>query len=460
MKYTAERLIAIAKNEIGYLEKQSNSQLDDKTANAGDKNWTKYARDLYEAGYYKKISKNGYAWCDMFVDWCFYILCNRDADKANEIICQTRTGSRAYGAGCTESRDYYKRDDRLFDSPKPGDQIFFSKDGKNAYHTGIVYKVDNEYVYTIEGNTSSEKGVVENGGAVRDKKYKLTYNRLFGFGRPKYDYSDLSNVDYDITVSDSNVSVSEPQSTTIPNPDIELLPKAFDLALNEISATKVVMQITKNYKTAFEWSYLLTNLINNSSQSKAIDRNSLNKLQIAGLVPNTPYLLKITAEDDYTSISQQIFFSTVQDFPQAVSNVTLVYSTTDSDSLLLGFLPPTNWGEYSKNRLKGYRLSLIINGSIVAHNDDLISYGGGAKVSTAFTLANLKKNVLINNNDTIQIGVQPWVVEETGKKLFSGSYPTASLPLLIKPCFNTIDAVHIKTPKGFKRAMLHNLTKK
>lgn len=37
-------LIGLA--EVGYLEKASNEQLDDKTANAGKKNFTKYARDM------------------------------------------------------------------------------------------------------------------------------------------------------------------------------------------------------------------------------------------------------------------------------------------------------------------------------------------------------------------------------------------------------------------------------
>ena len=40
-----DKLIQIAKNETGYLEKASNSQLDSKTANAGENNYTKYWRD-------------------------------------------------------------------------------------------------------------------------------------------------------------------------------------------------------------------------------------------------------------------------------------------------------------------------------------------------------------------------------------------------------------------------------
>lgn len=40
-------VINVAKGEIGYLEKASNSNLDSKTANAGQNNYTKYWRDVY-----------------------------------------------------------------------------------------------------------------------------------------------------------------------------------------------------------------------------------------------------------------------------------------------------------------------------------------------------------------------------------------------------------------------------
>lgn len=56
MKYTAKKLLEIAAAEIGYIEKQSNSQLDNKTANAGSADYTKYARDLHKAGYYQSTN--------------------------------------------------------------------------------------------------------------------------------------------------------------------------------------------------------------------------------------------------------------------------------------------------------------------------------------------------------------------------------------------------------------------
>ena len=68
---SADKVIKIALAEVGYREKASNAFLDDPQANAGSGNWTKYARDLAAAGYYNG-SKNGYAWCECFVDWCFF----------------------------------------------------------------------------------------------------------------------------------------------------------------------------------------------------------------------------------------------------------------------------------------------------------------------------------------------------------------------------------------------------
>ena len=58
-------VIGIAEEEIGYLEKRSNSQLDSKTANAGSGNYTKYWRDIAP-------SYQAQPWCAGFVSWCFY----------------------------------------------------------------------------------------------------------------------------------------------------------------------------------------------------------------------------------------------------------------------------------------------------------------------------------------------------------------------------------------------------
>ena len=48
--YDVNKVINIASNEVGYLEKKSNYRLDSKTANAGYNNYTKYTRDVDNAG--------------------------------------------------------------------------------------------------------------------------------------------------------------------------------------------------------------------------------------------------------------------------------------------------------------------------------------------------------------------------------------------------------------------------
>lgn len=181
MAYTASKLVELAKAEVGYLEKRTNSNLDSKTGNAGYNNYTKYARDLFKADYYNG-NKNGYAWCDCFVDWLFYMLCGKNAKKAQDMICQTGE----LGASCVYSARYYRNAGRFHTTPKVGDQIFFGSKG-NESHTGIVYAVDASTVYTIEGNTSSAAGVVANGGGVFKKSYARNYSRIVGYGRPKYD---------------------------------------------------------------------------------------------------------------------------------------------------------------------------------------------------------------------------------------------------------------------------------
>ena len=163
---TATKVIAVAVEQIGYKEKASNNSLDDKSANAGDANYTKYARDFdqkYPSWYNGK--KNGFAWCDMFVDWCF--LTAFGYEKALALLCQPE---RSAGAGCTYSLRYFKNKGQFHTSdPKPGDQIFFGTSLDNSTHTGIVESVDKKQVHTIEGNTSNQ---------VARRNYSLTNSRI------------------------------------------------------------------------------------------------------------------------------------------------------------------------------------------------------------------------------------------------------------------------------------------
>lgn len=187
-----DKVISIAKTEEGYLEKASNRDLDSKIGNAGSKNYTKYARDLDNISGFYNGKKQGYAWCDVFVDWCFVKAFG--VKRAKELLCQP---NYSLGAGVYYSANYYRNKKQFYTSnPKAGDQIFFKNSKGNPTHTGLVYDVDKKYVYTVEGNTSSASGVVSNGGCVRLKKYSLNYKYIIGYGRPNYFYEERIKYNY------------------------------------------------------------------------------------------------------------------------------------------------------------------------------------------------------------------------------------------------------------------------
>lgn len=179
-----DKVISMAMNEVGYIEKKSNANLDSKTLNAGNKNFTKYARDLDNIPNFYNGKKQGYAWCAVFVDWC--LVKALGVDRARSLLCYPKNSA---GAGCSESIKYYKNNNRFVTAnPKKGDQIFF-KQG----HTGLVYNVDNSKVYTIEGNTTKSAWVVANGGEVCKKSYSLKSSSIIGYGRPDYKIDDKTS---------------------------------------------------------------------------------------------------------------------------------------------------------------------------------------------------------------------------------------------------------------------------
>lgn len=187
---TINDLLTLAQNEVGYLEKKTADlkYLYDKKANAGYNNYTKYAKELDDLKDFYNGRKNGYSWCDVFVDWCFVKTFGRA--RAQQLINQP---DKSTGAGVGFSKKFYQNKNRYFSAPEVGDQIFFKNASGGMQHTGLVYKTDKNYVYTIEGNTSGSSNVIANGGAVCAKKYSLKNKYIDGYGRPDYSANERGN---------------------------------------------------------------------------------------------------------------------------------------------------------------------------------------------------------------------------------------------------------------------------
>lgn len=193
MANTPDKVIKIAMDEIGYLEKSAiayrkdPSVLYEKTRGAGFDNYTKYNKEMHDE--YPSVMDFPAPYCDCLVDWCFL--------KAYGVSTAKSLLGGNFDDYTVASAMMYEKKNAIYSSPEYGDQVFFTKNGKvsGCYHTGLVYKVDDTYFYTIEGNTSGASGVVANGGGVTKKKYSISaYKGKVIFGRPKYDKEEKKPV--------------------------------------------------------------------------------------------------------------------------------------------------------------------------------------------------------------------------------------------------------------------------
>ena len=112
-------------------------------------------------------------WCACFVSWC-----------ANE-CGYIEAGVIPKFAACASQGVPWFQEHGLWQAgnyePRPGDLIFFDwaaggQDG-HADHVGIVERVENGRVYTVEGNSDD---------AVRQSSYPIGYHEIYGYGTPAY----------------------------------------------------------------------------------------------------------------------------------------------------------------------------------------------------------------------------------------------------------------------------------
>lgn len=116
-------------------------------------------------------------WCACFVSWC-----------ANE-CGYIDIGVIPKYAGCVNGVDWFRERGQWADNdiePVPGMIIFFDWDNPNGSsgpqdglsdHTGIVERVENGIVYTVEGNS---------GDSCRENHYPVGYYEILGYGIPAF----------------------------------------------------------------------------------------------------------------------------------------------------------------------------------------------------------------------------------------------------------------------------------
>lgn len=154
---TAQRFCEIALAEVGYVEEPVNI--------------TKYG---------KFTKADGLAWCGSFVNWCAH----EAGVKLPSMVSTAAGAARMKDVGRWHT-----------ENPQAGDLVFFDfpHDGIDRIsHIGIVVKVEDKSIITVEGNTARTGGNQRNGGEVMIKTRPLgAGSPVVGFSRPKYVPSKL-----------------------------------------------------------------------------------------------------------------------------------------------------------------------------------------------------------------------------------------------------------------------------
>ncbi len=150
INYSDDQIVTVALSQVGNV--------------GGEPYWSWY-------GFGSRVE-----WCACFVSWC-----------ANE-CGYIDTGVIPKYAGCVNGVVWFKDRGQWIEGsaePVPGMIIFFDWDNKGssgaqdgeADHTGIVEKVENGIVYTVEGNS---------GDSCRINQYAVGHYEMLGYGVPQY----------------------------------------------------------------------------------------------------------------------------------------------------------------------------------------------------------------------------------------------------------------------------------
>lgn len=148
--YSDDQIVTVALSQVGNV--------------GGDPYWSWY-------GFDSRVE-----WCACFVSWC-----------ANE-CGYIESGIIPKYAGCDNGVNWFKDRGQWADGnaePVPGMIIFFDWDNKGSSgpqdgssdHTGIVQKVEDGVVYTVEGNS---------GDSCRVNHYSVGHYEILGYGIPQY----------------------------------------------------------------------------------------------------------------------------------------------------------------------------------------------------------------------------------------------------------------------------------
>ncbi|MEU4534328.1 peptidoglycan-binding protein [Streptosporangium sp. NPDC023825] len=165
VKITADEMIAVAKEQLGYIEPAS-------------------GKTKFGIWYGDRVDDSGFddaAWCDMSLVWCAWEAGRRKGGKAAAEAAVEQVGQFAYTPW---HAGYWARKGRFNNTPSKGALAFFNWSGPHSLnaidHVGLVIgTTDRGEIITLEGNTTS------NGKVGFYKRYRHR-SSIVGFAHPAY----------------------------------------------------------------------------------------------------------------------------------------------------------------------------------------------------------------------------------------------------------------------------------
>jgi len=174
-------LISRGVEDEGYIEKETNAQLDSKTANKGSNNYTKYSRDVNNWGL---MGCQGQPWC------CTMQFALEGYEYGKDVALQhwNMTPSTYVGYNCFLTYNAFKKAGKVGMTPQLGAVVIF-----DFSHAGRVIRIYSQngqkWWDCLEGNTSSNLSE-RNGGQVKIKTRPWNDATVKGFCYIDYDEDD------------------------------------------------------------------------------------------------------------------------------------------------------------------------------------------------------------------------------------------------------------------------------
>lgn len=199
MANTVDKIITLARAEEGYIEKNSNANLDSKTANKGTNNYQKYSRDVNAVGL---MGCQGQPWCatiNFYLDLtCF--------GKEIALKLWNMTEKNYCGYNCFATFNKFKSVGKTGKEPKVGALVIFT-----FSHMGRVLDIyernGKKYIEIFEGNCSSNLAD-RNGGQVKIRERGAYDADIKGYCYIDYDEAEISYSTEKISVGYTGLTVT------------------------------------------------------------------------------------------------------------------------------------------------------------------------------------------------------------------------------------------------------------